>query len=618
MATRLSVGGATNSDLVPLNLAAGAEPSARVPKTNLSGSQRPPPASTNLIGQVEYFADEIVLGEMEKHQVLGVPVTRRMSRTMVGCCCLATIAIAVILGLTFSGDSDSSQQESSTPPPLAQLSYEDGEKRYEAFLGILEPLVGSYATLGGTPEADAIMWLTYDDPARIDPHSKLDKVVQRFVLASFYFSTIGDGWTSNYNFMSYKDECDWNAGTSSSSTMAGAYCKGDQRSVDTLILPQNNLAGSITRDIGLLTHLSHIDVSGNEIRGLLPSTISLLSKLSHLDVATNHLEEQLPSSIQKLTNLYTLKLNNNTFEGVVPTAYFVGLPSIKEIDMSGNGLSGFDQDTLDEVGDMPKLELLNLAYNDFGGSIPSVFNRFNSLKTLDLSNNHFTGSLPAVYGQMTSLLRLDVSYNQLSGKIPFDFFGDSTEGGSMTVFRATSNNFVGQLPTQLGMMQKLNILALDDNGLDGTIPSEIGSLSRLQILDLSNNALGGSIPTTIKTCTSLIQLNLSHNKLDGRLPTELGALGSADLIDLRNNLLDASLPTQLRNLPELTKLYLSSNSFVGDVDSILCDRPQNFLAWTTLEADCLTDFVTCSCCTSCCNGQGGCCTPGSNECYQFI
>ena len=61
---------------------------------------------------------------------------------------------------------------------------------------------------------------------------------------------------------------------------------------------------------------------------------------------------------------------------------------------------------------------------------------------------------------MTSLLRLDVSYNQLSGKIPFDFFGDSTEGGSMTVFRATSNNFVGQLPTQLGMMQKLNILAL--------------------------------------------------------------------------------------------------------------------------------------------------------------
>ena len=29
--------------------------------------------------------------------------------------------------------------------------------------------------------------------------------------------------------------------------------------------------------------------------------------------------------------------------------------------MSGNGLSGFDQDTLDEVGDMPKLELLNLG-----------------------------------------------------------------------------------------------------------------------------------------------------------------------------------------------------------------------------------------------------------------
>lgn len=109
----------------------------------------------------------------------------------------------------------------------------------------------------------------------------------------------------------------------------------------------------------------------------------------------------------------------------------------------------------------------------------------------------------------------------------------------------------------------------------------------------------------------------AHNKLDGRLPTELGALGSVDEIDLRNNLLDASLPTQMRNLPELTKLYLSSNSFVGSLDSVLCNRPESYLPWATLESDCLTDFVSCSCCTSCCNGKGGCCTPGSEQCNQF-
>jgi hypothetical protein len=281
MATRLSVGGATNSDLVPLNLAAGAEPSARGPKTNLSGSNRPPPS--NLMGQVEYFADEIVLGEIEKRQVMGVPVTRRMSRALVGGCCIATIVVAVLMGLAFSGGNSSDSQQAPSPPPV-QLSFEEGEERYEGFLSILEPMVGTKLQEGGTPEADALMWLAYDDPAQIDPHSKIDKVIQRFVLACLYFSTIGDGWEHSHNFLSYKDVCNWNNEESSSSPAGGAYCKGGQGEVDTLILPKNNLAGSLPRDIGLLSLLSHLDVSENEIRGLLPSTISLLSKLSHLDV----------------------------------------------------------------------------------------------------------------------------------------------------------------------------------------------------------------------------------------------------------------------------------------------------------------------------------------------
>ncbi len=48
----------------------------------------------------------------------------------------------------------------------------------------------------------------------------------------------------------------------------------------------------------------------------------------------------------------------------------------------------------------------------------------------------------------------------LSGSIPHDFFGDGIESGTMTVFRASSNNFVGKIPTKLGMFQQLNILAL--------------------------------------------------------------------------------------------------------------------------------------------------------------
>lgn len=53
--------------------------------------------------------------------------------------------------------------------------------------------------------------------------------------------------------------------------------------------------------------------------------------------------------------------DNNTFEGEVPTAYITAFPVIKEIDMSYNALSGFDQDTVNDAGDMPKLERLILC-----------------------------------------------------------------------------------------------------------------------------------------------------------------------------------------------------------------------------------------------------------------
>lgn len=75
-------------------------------------------------------------------------------------------------------------------------------------------------------------------------------------------------------------------------------------------------------------------------------------------------------------------------------------------------------------------------------------------------NNAFTGSIPSAYGKMQSLQLLDVSHNQLSGSIPTEFFGNGIESETMTVFRASANNFVGRIPTTLGLFQQLNILAL--------------------------------------------------------------------------------------------------------------------------------------------------------------
>jgi hypothetical protein len=274
MATRLSAG-LTGKEIAPLNIAAGADDDfSRGQATNLSGSHRP--TTNNIRSQVEYFADEIVLGELEKREIMGVPINRRMSRAIVACFCVAFILLAVILGKAFSGGDDHEESHNEV-----QITKAEGDMRYQLFKDALEPVTGASIATTGTPEADALAWMSYDDPAQIDPHADIDKVIQRFVLATLYLSTSGDDWEHSYSFMSHHDECEWNH---SGDSTGGAYCNS-KGSVDSLILASLNLDGTIPKDLGLLTQLTHLDLSHNNMHQHLPSSIGLLHQLKHLDVS---------------------------------------------------------------------------------------------------------------------------------------------------------------------------------------------------------------------------------------------------------------------------------------------------------------------------------------------
>jgi hypothetical protein len=64
---------------------------------------------------------------------------------------------------------------------------------------------------------------------------------------------------------------------------------------------------------------------------------------------------------------------------------------------------------------------------------------------------------------MKSLKRFDVSNNKLSGSIPSSF-GDTSNGGTgdmdMLVFRAASNNLVGNFPIGLTKIPEMQIIEL--------------------------------------------------------------------------------------------------------------------------------------------------------------
>ncbi|KAK8589022.1 hypothetical protein V6N12_023431 [Hibiscus sabdariffa] len=84
----------------------------------------------------------------------------------------------------------------------------------------------------------------------------------------------------------------------------------------------------------------------------------------------------------------------------------------------------------------------------------------------------------------------------------------------------SSNQFVGEIPNELGQLQSLIVLNLSHNSLTGPIPSSLGDLSELESLDLSSNKFQGSIPTELKNLGFLEVLNLSQNNVKGSIPQD--------------------------------------------------------------------------------------------------
>jgi Leucine-rich repeat (LRR) protein len=61
---------------------------------------------------------------------------------------------------------------------------------------------------------------------------------------------------------------------------------------------------------------------------------------------------------------------------------------------------------------------------------------------------------------------------------------------------------------------------MDHNMLSGSIPSTIGNLRNLVVLALSVNELSGEMPLTIGDLPQLNQLYLDHNLLSGNIPAK--------------------------------------------------------------------------------------------------
>jgi len=163
----------------------------------------------------------------------------------------------------------------------------------------------------------------------------------------------------------------------------------------------------------------------NTWRGLRVSGVNVLG----IDLGFNNLIGGVPGEISQLTHLISLQLRGNKINNVHPGA-----------------------------GNMPSLELLDLAQNEFT-SFQTAITNFTNLRWLYLDDNKITSTIPESVGNLNKLWDLYLSNNQLEGT----------------------------LPASMGNMNELSLLFIENNNVSGPFPSSMGNIPTLSELYISGN-----------------------------------------------------------------------------------------------------------------------------------
>ncbi|MCY3773565.1 MAG: Ig-like domain-containing protein [Gemmatimonadetes bacterium] len=398
--------------------------------------------------------------------------------------------------------------------------------------------------------------------------------IDRDILVAFYESAGGEHWTVKTNWKSVHRLNSW----------YGVTVDADGRVVE-INLPNNNLRGTITTELGNLEELVTLRLNHNQLTGHVPQDLGRLSKLEHLALSSNQLSGVIPSELGQLAELDELVLSFNRLSGTIPA----------------------------ELGDLAGLTRLSLSVNELSGPIPGGLGRLRQLTSLRLDQNRLSGPIPLAISGLTELQSLVLADNRLTGAIPpgLSMLDDLSE------LVLDHNQLEGQIPGDLGRLDKLKRLGLAGNRLSGSAPSELGQLANLTRLHLfSNPGLSGILPRsytrlpleelllegtrlcvppdggyeawlaqiavkTVTTCADLESSALAtlYNATNGHnwndhsnwlsdrpLRTWYGvttdAAGRVTRIDLANNNLSGSVPAELAGLSKLNSLDLSSNGFL--------------------------------------------------------
>ncbi|GAA0152021.1 transmembrane signal receptor [Lithospermum erythrorhizon] len=387
--------------------------------------------------------------------------------------------------------------------------------------------------------------------------------------------------------------------------------------LEVLKLLHNGFEGQLSRNLGSLCKLKHLDLSSNRLAGTMNEILQGFSScpngnsLVDLDVSSNQLQGVIPTSIGMLKHLKSLTLADNNFSGVIPQKAIGQLEELVNLSLGEHNYKGFITELLFmnlenllnfDIGSdkvvfnvtldwLPpfRLSYLSIINCHVGPKFPKWILEQSELTSLTMKNVGISDKLPANW--MSTLMshhlyHLDLSKNQIMGKLPqsiqipfespemeyglysIDLSHNSISGRLPSwicifpnVVRLSHNQLSGSLPDCFNETHSISFFAISHNNLTGKIPSSIFKMSGLNMLLLSDNHLEGELPLSLQN-SSLFSLDVGGNKLSGRLPKKPPA---SVVLRLRSNYFEGPIPDQWCNNPYLHILDLGDNNLSGAI-----------------------------------------------------
>lgn len=392
-------------------------------------------------------------------------------------------------------------------------------------------------------------------------------------LVDLYNNTGGPHWLNHTNWLTDRPVSSW----------YGVYV--DSIRVSDVVLPNNNLIGSLPASIGNFPSHVAIDLAYNRISGPLPTSIGNLS-WGNFDLSHNQLSGVVPDFPLDTLVFLNISYNNFTFSDLEPFAtqgrafYAVALTDTPQADLpliqNGNILSVSAGGTVanntytwykDGVAIATKTGDSSFTMTGMGNYGVVVTNsRVPSVALYSIQNTNMQDSLALIdlYSSTTGSNWLNNTNWNTTAPVS-TWYGVVTRFGKVSRIDLTDNGLSGTVPGTLGNLQDPSVIALGGNQLTGSIPESLGNLPSLTSLTLGSNQLTGNIPASFGNLVNLGSLDLSANQLTGNIPSALGNLASLGNLILNDNQFSGSIPAEFGNLSKLMLLILTRNQLTDTV-----------------------------------------------------